>query len=122
MLPLPVFKSPRHCAVEVRFISSEYHTRLVIMANRRMEEHLEQLGLLRGATPAEALPPLRKALNDKANLIVAKAAKIAGELMIRELLPDLLAAYGRLFDDPVKRDTQCWGKNAIAKALHDMDY
>ena len=74
------------------------------MANRRMEEHLEQLGRLRSAAPAEAIPPLRKALSDKANLIVAKAAKIAGESMIRDLIPDLLSAYDRLFlDDPAKR-------------------
>src|SRR3979490_904500 len=92
------------------------------MANRRMEEHLEQLGKLRSATPAEAIPPLRKALGDKSNLIVAKAAKIAGESMIRELIPDLLAAYKRHFEDPVKRDPQCWAKNAIAKALREMEY
>jgi HEAT repeat protein len=93
------------------------------MANRRIEEHLEQIGRLRSATPAEAVPPLRKALNDKTNLIIAKAAKIAGESLIRELIPDLLTAYNRLFeDDPAKRDPQCWGKNAIAKALREMEY
>src|SRR5262249_4827612 len=86
------------------------------------EEHLEQLAMLRGASPAEAAPPLRKALLDRSNLVVAKAARIAGESLLRELMPDLLAAYGRLFDDPVKRDPQCWGKNAIAKALRERDY
>src|SRR3954469_26035848 len=107
MFPLPVFRSPRHCALAVRFMILGYHTRLVVMANRRIEEHLEQLGRLRSASPAEAVPPLRKALNDKTNLIVAKAAKIAGESMIRELIPDLLAAYDRQFqDDPAKRDPQ----------------
>lgn len=92
------------------------------MANRRIEEHLEQLGRLRSVAPVEAVPPLRKALNDKSNLIVAKAAKIVGESMIRELIPDLLSAYDRLFEDPAKRDPQCWGKNAIAKALREMEY
>jgi HEAT repeat protein len=92
------------------------------MANRRIEEHLEQLGRLRSATPAEAVPPLRKALTDKSNVIVAKAAKIAGDSIIRELIPDLLAAFDRHFDDPVKRDPQCWAKNAIAKALREMEY
>ena len=57
------------------------------MANRRIEEHLEQLGPLRNAPPAEAAAPLRKALADKTNLIVAKAAKIAGDSLIHELIP-----------------------------------
>jgi HEAT repeat protein len=92
------------------------------MASRRIEEHLEQLTRLRGASPAEAAPPLRKALLDRSNLVAAKAARIAGESLLRDLMPDLLAAYDRLFDDPVKRDPQCWGKNAIAKALREMDY
>ena len=92
------------------------------MTNRRIEEHLEQLSRLRTAAPAEAIPALRKTLADKSNVIVAKAAKIAGESLIRELIPDLLAAFDRLFEDPVKRDPQCWGKNEIAKALREMEY
>jgi HEAT repeat protein len=95
---------------------------LVDMANRRIEEHLEQLSGLRGTPPAEAIPRLRKALQDKSNLVVAKAAKVAGEGMHRDLIADLVAAYDRLFVEPVKRDTQCWGKNAIAKVLRDMEY
>ena len=54
--------------------------------------------------------------------MAAKAAKIAGELQARELLPDLLRAFDRLFEDPVQRDPQCWGENAIAKALTGLDY
>src|SRR5262245_57922649 len=99
-----------------------YHTILVLMANRRIEEHLEQLGRLRSGSPADAPPTLRKALADKSNVVVAKAAKIACELLLRELIPDLLAAYDRLFTDPVKRDQQCWGKTAIAKALREMEH
>ncbi len=41
---------------------------------------------------------------------------------MRELIPELLAAFDRLFVDPVERDTQCWAKNAIAKALTELDY
>jgi len=47
-----------------------------------------------------AVPPRRKARGDKANLIVAKAAKIAGESMIRELIPERLAPTKRHFEEP----------------------
>ena len=90
------------------------------MANRRIEEQLEALGRLRGVPPAGAA--LRKALADRVNLVAAKAAIIAAELPAPELLPDLLGAFDRLFDDPVKRDPQCWGKNAIARALKDLGH
>ncbi len=65
---------------------------------------------------------LRKALSDRANLIVAEAARAAGEIHAAELIPDLLAAYSRLFEEPVKTDPKCWGKTAIIKALTMMDY
>lgn len=92
------------------------------MANRRIEEQLDALSTLRGSSPAAAAPALRKALADRVNLVAAKAAKIAAELPAPEVLPDLLRAFDRLFDDPVKRDPQCWGKNAIAQALRDLGH
>ena len=92
------------------------------MANRRIEEQLEALGRLRGTSPAEAAPALRKALADRVNLVAAKAANIAAELPAPDMIPDLLAAFDRLFEDPVKRDPQCWGKNAIARALKDLGH
>jgi HEAT repeat protein len=92
------------------------------VANRRIEEQLEALGRLRGVSSAEAAPALRKALADRVNLVAAKAANIAAELPAPELLPDLLHAFDRLFEDPVKRDPQCWGKNAIARALKELGH
>jgi len=92
------------------------------MPKRDVEAIVRRIGLLRDVTHAEALPELRKALADRVNLIVAKAAKVAAERQMRELIPDLLAAFDRMFVKPVESDTQCWGKNAIAKALTDLDY
>lgn len=92
------------------------------MANRRIEEQLDALSRLRGASPAEAVPALRKALTDRVNLVAAKAAKIAAERPSPEVVPDLLRAFERLFEDPAKRDPQCWGKNAIAQALRDLGH
>lgn len=75
------------------------------------------MGVLRDAAPEEALAGLRKALKDPVNMMAAKAAHIAAERHLRQLLPDLLHTFDRLFGDAVRRDPQCWGKNAIAKAL-----
>jgi len=92
------------------------------MAHRQIEAEIEALNRLREAGAAEAAAPLRKALADRVNLVVAKAAKVAAEMRIHELLPDLLRAFDRLFEKPVERDPQCWGKNAISKALVALDH
>jgi HEAT repeat protein len=87
------------------------------MAVRKVEQELEILGGLREAPAEEALAGLRKALKDPINMMVAKAAALAAERQMGELLPDVLRAFERLFGDPVRRDPQCWGKNGAAKAL-----
>ena len=92
------------------------------MAVRKIEEELERLSELRDADPTVAIPALRKALGDRVNLIVAKAAKITAERQFRELVPDLLRAFDRLLENAVERDQQCWGKNAIATALKDFGH
>src|ERR1017187_7805796 len=92
------------------------------MAHRKIELEIERLGLLRQAPPKEATAALRKALADRVNLMVAKAAKIIAELEITELEPELLRTFERLFEDPVESDPQCWGKNAIANALRDLGH
>jgi len=89
---------------------------------RKVEEQLESLTRLRDAPPEGALPALRKALGDRVNLVVAKAARIAAERQFQALLPDLLQAFSRLFESPVRRDPQCWGKTALAGALKDLGY
>jgi hypothetical protein len=89
---------------------------------RKVEEQLDSLTRLREAPPQEALPALRKALGDRVNLVVAKAARIAAERQLQVLLPDLLQAFSRLFEDAVRRDPQCWGKTALAAALKDLGH
>ena len=93
------------------------------MANRRVEEEIERLSALReaGSGPA-TMAALRKALGGRIGLVVAKAAKVAAELEAREVVPQLVGAFERMFENPVERDPQCWAKNAIAKALTAMDY
>lgn len=93
------------------------------MPERKIEGQLEKLAALRAKPKAdETMEALRTALRDRVNLVVAKAAQIIGELQLRQLTPDLISAFGRLFMNSAKSDAQCWGKNAIAKALKDLDY
>jgi hypothetical protein len=92
------------------------------MASRKIEEKLDRLGLLREAPRSEATAALRTAFADRANVVVAKAAKIAVELELPDLTPDLARAFDRFMEKPVETDPQCWGKNAIAIALRDLGY
>ena len=93
------------------------------MANRKIEEEIERLSRVRDGGPGTAAAAaVRKGLNDRVGLVVAKAAKVAAELQMREVIPELVHAFDRLFEKPVERDPQCWGKNAIAKALAELDY
>lgn len=92
------------------------------MAHRKIEQEIERLSLLREAPPREAAAALRRTLGDRVNVMVAKGARIIAELEMRELIPELLRAFERLFEEPVERDPQCWGKNALANALRDLRY
>lgn len=89
---------------------------------RKIEEEIERLSALREAPAAVAVPALSKALDDRVNLVVAKAAKIAAERGFQHTIPDLLRGFDRLFEKPLERDPQCWGKIAIANALRDLDH
>jgi len=85
-------------------------------AKKAYEEKLAALETL--ATPGE----LRKALADRNNYCVSKAAARVASVGLRDLIPDLVAAFDRFLVNPVKTDPQCWAKSAIAKALKDFDY
>ena len=65
---------------------------------------------------------LRKALRDRNNYLVARAADIAAEQGLDELIPDLLAAFERFFIDATRTDPQCLAKTALAKALRHLGH
>jgi HEAT repeat protein len=91
------------------------------VAKQAFEKKIEGLeALRRSSDPAQIVAALRKALLDRNNYLVSKAAAIAGDLRLEELTPDLIAAFERFFEDPIKSDPQCWAKNAVAKALKDL--
>jgi HEAT repeat protein len=93
------------------------------MSKKALEQRLATLETLRDnpASP-QTVAALRKALQDPNNHYVSKAAAIAADFALTDLIPDLIAAFDRFLTNPVKSDPQCWAKNAIAKALKDFAY
>ena len=92
------------------------------MSKEAFERKLAQVEALRSAPDSEAVPALRKALKDRSNYVVSKAVAIVAARRRQDLVPDLLDAFERGLRDPVKTDPQCWAKNAIVKALKDLDH
>jgi HEAT repeat protein len=85
-----------------------------------IESRLARLSSLDGGSEA-ARAELAKALTDKSNLVVARAAAVAARNGLANLAPDLERAFERLLVQPVKTDKLCRGKTAVVKALRDLD-
>jgi hypothetical protein len=88
-----------------------------------IEQALEKLAALK-SSPADPglLEQLRAFLRNRSNLVVAKAAKIAGERRLAELLPDLVVAFHKLMADPARLDKRCAALTEIVAALYAQDY
>jgi len=84
---------------------------------------LDRLAALRHAPDSpEKLKEIRAALRHKSNFVVARAAKLAGELRLKEVTPDLGSAFERLFPHAPKLDKGCAALTEIVSALYDLDY
>jgi HEAT repeat protein len=87
-----------------------------------LEGKLARLRLLRHETEMPILArELGGFLKDASNFVVAEAATISGKARLTDLEPDLIAAFDRFLDDPVKRDKQCQAKIAIAEAMNELE-
>ena len=83
----------------------------------------EQLAAL-DALPSEReakIAVLQRALSDRHYRVAAKAARVAEEALLYELVPQLLAAYFRFLDKPLKSDPSCFAKKALTRALVALD-
>ncbi len=94
---------------------------------RKFEEQLAALDELRHQPREAATEPLRKALANRNNFVVGKAADLVRTLNLSQLIPELLIAFDRFMlcsdkEDPIKTDPQCWAKNAISRALAAFEY
>lgn len=87
------------------------------------EQALDRLAVLRNEAASPALvQELRAFLKNRSNLVIAKAARVAGKARVTELVPDLVEAFERLMKNPAKLDKGCAALTEITDALYEMDY
>lgn len=93
------------------------------MATRKTAEtRLEEFIRACAAADGETLTKLvRKALSDRHYRVIANAASMCGDRLLYALEQDLIDAYQRLLDRPVKNDPHCVAKGAIVRTLVKLD-
>lgn len=90
---------------------------------RKIDDILATLNSIRdNPTSEEGVATLRQVLNCKHSIAVAAAAKIVGAHEIRDLVPELLAAFDRFMQDGSKTDPGCRAKTELLNALYRMEY
>jgi HEAT repeat protein len=92
------------------------------VSKRAFEERIREIEQLRSALSPETQAKLAKALANRSNYLVSKAAAVAADLQLSALIPNLIDGFDRFLKDAVKSDPQCWAKIAIAKALQDLGH
>ncbi len=96
--------------------------------SRPEESRLEALNVaLAAADRAGSLEAVRQALGDRHARVACRAATLAEERSLHELIPELHQAYARFLEQPVKRDPHCLAKQAVVRALvglecHDVPF
>lgn len=84
---------------------------------------LDRLGELRHAEPSEqTVEEVRGCLRNRSNLVIAKAAKVARDLRLAVLLPDMVAAFDKLMTNAPKLDKRCAAVTELTSALCELDY
>jgi hypothetical protein len=90
---------------------------------RPLEETLLALRRVRDSPEMEeSRQELRRVLSCEGPHAVARAAAIVGELRIEALVPDLVAAFPRFFNDSPRTDPGCAAKTAIVEALRRVEH
>ncbi len=90
-------------------------------APRSFDEKRARIAALATVPAALAEAELRRFLGDRNAYLCGDAAKMAGELRLGALAPDLAAAFQRFLIDPVKSDKGCVGKLRIVEAMLALD-
>ena len=90
------------------------------MSREAFRAKVERVEALAALDDGALVNGLRKALHDRSNYVVARAATVATRRYATAMIPDLLAAYDRLFAD--ESDPLVLGKQAIAAALKELDH
>jgi hypothetical protein len=84
-----------------------------------VDEELAALDELPGERAAK-IETLQRALAGHYR-IAAKAARVAEDALLYELIPSLKSSYARFLVKPLKQDPNCFAKKALARALVALD-
>jgi hypothetical protein len=88
------------------------------LAHRGFDEQMAALDALKGQPlDGAALDLIGKSLAGKSNFLAAKAARLAEDNQLVDLVPAMIASFERFFVNAEKSDPQCWAKNALSRAL-----
>jgi HEAT repeat protein len=92
-----------------------------VARKRSLEETLQALRRVREEPESEASrAELRRVLASEGSHAVARAASLVAELELEALVPELVAAFPRFFDDLPKADPGCSAKTAIVETLRRL--
>jgi len=83
------------------------------------EAELAALDALPGERAAK-IAALHHALESHCR-VAARAARIAEDALLYELIPPLKSAYARFLEKPLKQDPSCYAKKALSRALVALD-
>jgi HEAT repeat protein len=93
------------------------------MARQSLEEKLARLKQLEEAPPSDdARREIRQALSGSSSALAARAARAVAKLGLQDLASELVAAFHRSLQTPVKTDPGCRAKLSIIEALNKLDY
>ena len=91
------------------------------MTHRGFDEQMAALDALKGRSlDAASVELITRSLGNRSNLLVAKAARLAEDNHLNNLVRQLIIAFDRFFVDAEKSDPQCWAKNALSRALSKL--
>jgi HEAT repeat protein len=80
-----------------------------------------RIAALASSPPLVTAAELRRFLTDRSGYIAGEAAEVAARLELRELAPDLAAAFLRLLGEGAAADKGCLGKRRILEALLGLE-
>ena len=90
---------------------------------RSLETKLARLRELSGQPHSpQLIKELAAGLRDSSNFVVADAAELIGKGHSSELAPNLVEAFTRFLDKPLKKDPQCRARIALVEALNQLEF
>lgn len=78
--------------------------------------------LAKGHLSDNDVQEIRKFLSSANSIVITKAVQVVAKYGLAELIPQLIAAFDRFMNKPIKTDKGCLAKTAIVEALDTLNY